>query len=291
MKFNKYLRATAMLITLVAVFFVTGKDALGQGKQNAPGQTKKENQSGENQGSQQKENKDNQGNSKKQEDQVIVGSVDDVSGNTIQVEEKKGKKQEVTIDKQTKVVGQDNKQAKLGAIKLKDIIAAIGTEEGQTATQTGKFKVKKLFVQEATASAQMKRRAVQGMIMDISGSIVTLSHQIQEALLYTIIVNDETVIKTKEASESGTLASLAVGQRIVAVGDLSETGGILAKRIHVIPGKATGIFKKQPVATPSAVITSIITATPSAAPTSSATPSTTPTSTLPEESPTPTLTL
>ena len=89
--------------------------------------------------------------------------------------------------------------------------------------------------------------------------------------------------------EGATLADLSLGLRIAAVGDLNEEGLLVAKRIHVIPGKATGIFEKQPFTAPEATGT----ATPSATPTATGS-ATTPipteiTPTVATSSPTPSL--
>ena len=53
---------------------------------------------------------------------------------------------------------------------------------------------------------------------------------------------------------NASLANLQIGQRITAVGDVNNDGSIIAKLVHVIPGKATGILKKNPLATPSATL-------------------------------------
>lgn len=267
---NNHKIATFIITVLSFVLIAAVHGAVyGQGKSNAPGQAKKESQTT------QTSQKTNKGQEKKNE--VVVGSVDKVTGNTIQMAEKKGNKQELTIDSETKVVGKDNKPVKLGAIKVKDIIALVGSPEGDAATKSGNIKVKKVFVQEASMSATMKRRAVQGVITNIAGSVLTVAHQIHRDRVYTVTVLDTTNISSKEASGSASLSLLAVGQRIVAVGDLDEQGGILAKQIHIIPGKATGIFERLPVSTPSASITPEISSTPSATPVITATVSATPT--------------
>lgn len=229
-------------------------------------------------------NKNEAGNSSKN-NLVVIGSVESVTGSTVVVEEKKGKKKtEAEVGQDTRIIGQDKKVLKIGALKLRDLIAVVSSGSGD-ATDSGKFKVKKIFVKEATAAAQLKRRAVHGVITNISSNIISLVHQIQRERTYTVVVNDLTVIKLKseEATGSASLASLAVGQRIVAVGEPSDSG-LVAKLIHVIPGKAIGIFKKYPLATPSASLA----ATPTASTTASAQPTVVPTPSSPA-SPSPAL--
>lgn len=125
-----------------------------------------------------------------------------------------------------------------------------------------------------------KRHAVQGIIIQISGSLLTIAHQIHRDRLTQVLVSDATLIKTKtkesspstslESSSSATLGVLQVGYRIVAVGDLNENGIIVARMIHIIPGKAKGIYRRFPIGTPSASLSPTVTvtssATPSAAP-------------------------
>ncbi|KKS83768.1 MAG: hypothetical protein UV59_C0032G0016 [Candidatus Gottesmanbacteria bacterium GW2011_GWA1_43_11] len=249
---------------LLALFLLVVTPLHGQGKSNqAPGQQKKEAQ-------------------KAVEQKVTIGSLDTVTENSVIIENKKNKqKTEALIDKTTKVIGANNKPVKLGTLKLKDLIALISSDSA-VATRGAKLKVKKIFVKEASSSAQLKRRAVMGVITNIQGNTLTLTHQIQRDRTYIVIVSEQTIIhqKASEASGSATLASLSVGMRIAAVGDLNEGGGIIAKRIHIIPGKATGVFNKNPLATPSA---SLI-ASPSAIATPSALPSISPSSS-PDESP------
>lgn len=218
------------------------------------------------------------------ERRVTVGNVEKVTGNTITVQEEKNKKSEVLIDKKTKLIDEKKRVLQLNQIKLKDKVAIISSESGSLASEGGQLrKAARVYVRQATSSAQLKRRAVQGVIENIEGTKITLAHQIQRERKYYLTVSSQTVIKLKGV-ENGSLSDLQVGQRIAAVGDLTETGSLLAKRIHVIPGKATGVFKKNPLATPSAILS--VSPTASATPEISVTPSVTETVT-PTESLTP----
>jgi hypothetical protein len=209
----------------------------------------------------------------------VVGNVKEVSAGSLIVEEKIGKeKHEAQVDATTKVVGQDKKIMRIRDIKPNDKVAIISTD---SATVGKKGKVVKIFVKPAStaasASGQMKRRSVQGVVANISGTTITLIHQIQQSRTYTVETDSATVIRLK-GTQAATLASIMLGQRIVAIGDVSTTGGILAKRIHVIPGLAKGVLKRisitPSVGTPSAALSPTITGivTPIASPTSSVTP-------------------
>lgn len=209
------------------------------------------------------------GQSKKEEkgQKATIGGVQQVTTSSVVVEEKKLKKKtEAIVDQNTQIVGQEKKTLKLNAIKPKDLVAIISTESA-VATPPGFLKkALKIFVKPATPSAQLKRRAVYGVITGISGQIITLAHPTQRERVYSLLANEQTVIKIKGVVDA-TFADLAVGQRIAAVGDLNESGVLVAKRIHIIPGKATGIFERYPVATPTAILTITPTTTPSASPT------------------------
>ena len=174
--------------------------------------------------------------------------------------------------------GRAIKAAKLGTVKIKEIISR--PELIKPATRGGEFRTQKILVREATASvsAQLKRRAIMGVISALSGNTITLTHQIQKDRTFTVFFDSNTLIKSKSTASSS--ATLAVGQRIIAVGSLKDAG-ILAKLIHIIPGKATGVFNR-PTASPSASpsATPVLTPTIAPSPTPTASPSATHTPTI-----------
>jgi hypothetical protein len=229
------------------------------------------------------------GNSGKSEEHksVVVGNVDSVVGNKVTVEDKKGKT-ETEVSKTTQVVHQNSGKGSTSQTIKKNDKVAIVSEDSTGSTESGKIKkAVKVFVKEATSSAQSKRQAVQGIISGINGSTITITHQIHRDRTFTVQTDSSTLIKIK-GTENGSLASLQVGQRVIVIGDTTASG-LLAKRIHVIPGKANGIFKKNPISSSSASPIATVSASPSAS--SSATPVPTPTPTptaSPEATATPT---
>lgn len=175
---------------------------------------------------------------------------------------------------QLTITAKTKKETKLGATKLKDLLLQSGTESGKVKG------LKNVKLSEASPSAQLrKRHAIQGLISEIGGNVITLVHQIQQDRVNFVLTNSQTVITGKGIDASGS-ATLTVGQRIAAVGENTDEG-LLAKRIHIIPGKATGVFNKQPDATPSSEITptATVSGSPTATPTATetATPTFTPT--------------
>ncbi|HJZ05654.1 hypothetical protein A2634_05285 [Candidatus Amesbacteria bacterium RIFCSPHIGHO2_01_FULL_48_32] len=181
-----------------------------------------------------------------------------------------------------RMISSEKLPLKIGPAKVKEILTQISSN--RPATKSGNLKVHKIQVKQATSSAQLKRKAVMGVIEEINGNTITLAHQKKTNSKYTIILTPDTIIKFKSQATSS--ASLAVGQRIAAVGEPGASG-IIARLIHIIPGKATGVFNKPtsipptttPPATPSATVapTAIPTTTPTPTPTPSPTPSPTPT--------------
>lgn len=211
------------------------------------------------------------GQAKKEEMQqkAIVGGIEQVTTNSVTVGKGKLKQNvETMVDKNTLIFNQENKLIKLNTLKQNDKAAVIATDSAEATPGGLAKKALKIFVRQATSSAalrQMKRQAVEGVITNISGNTITLTHQIKRDRVYTLLVSPQTVVKIKGVV-NGTITDLAMGQRITAVGDLNDNGMLVATRIHLIPGKATGIFQKYPISTPSASLTATPTATVSVTP-------------------------
>lgn len=223
----------------------------------------------------------NNQNDNSQKNKATIGQVENVTTDAVIVEDQKTKKQtKIVIDKDTLILDKTNKKMTTPNFKLKDKVAVIASDSGLVDKK--EIKALKVYVRQATDSAQIgqkKRHAIQGVINAINGQLITLVHQIQRERVSNIMVNAATVIKMK-GKLTASLSDLVVGQRIVAVGDLDESNLLVAKLIHIIPGKAVGIFKKQPLATPSAIIsetpTPTASTTPTIEPTIIETPTTTP---------------
>lgn len=201
------------------------------------------------------------GNDNQSSTKAVLGLVEHVRGNTLVVDDKKEGTMEAEIDKKTKFIGNGKRLLRLSNIKPKDIVAIVGSESERFATNGAKLKqALKVFVKEGSSSAQLKRRAIYGVIQAINASSITLVHPIHQERTFTLLVDDKTRIKMK-GNDHATLSDLKVGMRIAAVGELNNQGALVAKLIHVIPGLAKGIFNKHPLATPSATLTATPTAT------------------------------
>src|SRR3989344_6087731 len=97
-------------------------------------------------------NNSNQGN-------ASVGQVQEVRENKITIEEKKSnKKVESELDSNTQVIHQNKGRGNINSIKKDDLVAVVSTESGK-GNGPKLSKAVKIFVKDATASAQSKRRA------------------------------------------------------------------------------------------------------------------------------------
>lgn len=223
--------------------------------------------------------------------QAVVGNVEETTPN-LKVTGKDKKTMEIQVDKNTKIINQNKKEVKLNSLKKSDLTAIISDNE--TATNSKQLKkALKIYVRDATTSAQIqsKRKAISGVIQSVSGNLITLTHQIQTDRVYQLYVSSTTIVKIKDLP-TATIADLKAGQRIAAVGDLNEENQLTAKRIHVIPGKATGVFNKYPTSAPTATPPSgTLITTPTATPSGSLTPTIVPTVTTTPTPALPTLTI
>lgn len=214
--------------------------------------------------------------------QVTIGNVEGVEDSMVIVEEKKGKKIEALVDSTTQILGQGKKPLGINQIKPKDRVAVVSSSSANASDEGKPKKAIKIFVaQSSSSSAQSKRRAIQGLITGINGAVITIVHQVQQDRFFNLLTNAQTLVKIKGVLNA-TLSDLRPGMRVAAVGDLNEQGVLVAKRIHVIPGKAKGLTGLIPSSTPSATLSptpqATISATPSATPTLTKTP--TPTATV-----------
>lgn len=158
----------------------------------------------------------------------------------VKLKAEKSPKPEAVIDfltDQTEI----KKPTKLGTKKMLQLLSE---ESSASATLSAQFRVREMEAVAATKGAQLNRHAISGVITNLTDVIITISHQIQTERINTIYFNSSTIVNIKNVL-SATGIDLMVGMRIAAVGIPSEDG-ILASRIHVIPGKATGVFYKYP---------------------------------------------
>lgn len=214
--------------------------------------------------------KDAPGQQKKQETDINVGTVDRVSPGKVKIKTH-GKSVEVTTNKNTKIIDKPSgKVLSPGQIKKNDKIATFSSEA------TGSADLILVKSASPSASLQKKRRAVYGLVRSIDGNNIVVSHPIKDNPRYTIQVTGNTFIKIK-GLVSATIADINLNDRLTAVGNW-DGDVLVVKRIHVIPGRAIGLFEKIATesATPSATASATPSGTPSASPLESPLPSVAP---------------
>jgi hypothetical protein len=210
--------------------------------------------------------------------EVNVGRIEEVKPGKIEIKSQ-GKKIEINTATESAIIEKPSGvKLNLGQLKKNDQIAIIATPSVNLASISARLILIKSATKSATISAALKptRRAIYGLVREINGNILTVSHPIKDNPRYKVQVIGTTIIKMK-GLPSPILGDIKVGDRIAAVGDWS--GDILvAKKVHVIPGKAIGLFGRLATksATPSATASPSATATPSATPKPTATTSATP---------------
>jgi len=151
---------------------------------------------------------------------------------------------------------------KMGKEKMRELAEAnsTGVSEGTPSGQMAKkapdapsTQVYQVQVVPVSPSMVQKRRAISGIITQLNETTIVIAHPNQRERTYVLYINPATVVKSRDSIIP--TADLAVGNRVVAVGE-SVTGGLLASRVHVIPGLATGLMQRQPVTQTTPVSTS-----------------------------------
>jgi hypothetical protein len=142
---------------------------------------------------------------------------------------------------------------KIGKDDLKDILSKFASRSALLKNDKRFNKMLRIRIRESTGSGALKRRAVGGIIDSIDSGVIVISQMIHKEITYTVATDDKTAVVIKNMPDAQ-ISDLAVGMRVAAVGELTGEGNILAKRIFVIPGKATGLIEKQaPSATPTMI--------------------------------------
>lgn len=144
---------------------------------------------------------------------------------------------------------------KRGVTQLREIFTYSAT---RSATLAQDIKVRRLTMREATSPATLRRHALSGIITATGEGSITITHMTARDRSAMIYYNADTKVTTTDGEQAG-VVQFAVGMRVAAVGE-PVGDSLLAKRIHIIPGKAVGIRVNHPLATAGGSLT----ATPSA---------------------------
>lgn len=165
------------------------------------------------------------------------------------------------IKKNEDLLDMKQEQIHRGRGGLREVAENEATEDARLSKRGKKLDHVKII--EATQSAQGQRRATQGVITSLSPTTLILAHQIHRDRLTSILYSEAVIVKSKSTEASGS-ALLAIGQRVIVVGDLNSGGQLVARKIIIIPGHGFGIFKKNPISSSSATPSSTLAPSPSA---------------------------
>ncbi|OGD92366.1 hypothetical protein A2697_02670 [Candidatus Curtissbacteria bacterium RIFCSPHIGHO2_01_FULL_41_44] len=205
------------------------------------------------------------GQTKKHEVDVDVGRVNDVKPGKVEIEHK-GKKIEVKTGQGTSIIEKPSGK-KLTPFQLKkdDRIATFANPNA-----TGSANLILVKPKSATESAkpETRRRAVYGLVREINGNILVVSHPIKDNPRYNVEVVEGTIIKIK-GLEAATIGNIKAGDRVTAVGNWSGDN-LIAKKVHVIGGRAIGLLER--IATGSATPSASLSPSPFSSPEISPTP-------------------
>jgi hypothetical protein len=134
--------------------------------------------------------------------------------------------------------------SKIGVLKMKGILAHESSKSGGFAYGLA---LEKMNIRTSTSGASLSRHAIMGVITSIANGVITIAHPIQQDRVSTILYNASTVFSVKGVAHT-TALDVAEGMRIVVIG-IPSNDGLLAVRIHVVPGKTKEIIIRPPNAT------------------------------------------
>lgn len=167
----------------------------------------------------------------------FAGKIIKINQNSFTLETKR-KTIEVLTDENTKFVNSQRKEITFSDLKIGNFVIAMGYLNEEENLQAKRIVVinppKALF-----------RKAVFGKVEDISieEKIITLKNE-KNNTIYTIEANNNTKITKKidKNVKKISFSEIEIGDRIIAVGTIKQNqkNTIIAKIIHVTPGKAIG---------------------------------------------------
>ena len=179
----------------------------------------------------------------------VFGEITAISGTTLTIQTRSDEIKTVLTDSETKFlsIGKGGKkEIKLTALAVGDNIAAVGIAKDESAG-TAKFVVK-------LNKPPTNRHSIFGEVSVVDTGQIIIAHLIhKDKPTTTVKVTADTKIKIK-GKDPATLSDIKVGDKVAASGTVDDKGIITAKRLFVIPGKATGAEPKVSTksATPSA---------------------------------------
>lgn len=178
---------------------------------------------------------------------AVVGTLSEVTDSTLQITNKAGKEDMVKTTKDTlyvRAAGGKKSDVKFEDLVIGDFIVAMGYRNGNNILEA-----RRVIAYDKSPIAQ--RRAVYGIVKENTKGALVVEHP-KTKEVWTITTDKKTVItkKTDGKIQEVDIKDVQAGDRITAAGvpDPKKEKTLVARRIHVIPGRAEGLIK--PVATP-----------------------------------------
>lgn len=180
-----------------------------------------------------------------QKPMALVGTLEQIADSTLEIKNAGGKVLLASTSKDTlyyRVTDGKKKEIKFDELVIGEFIVTMGYRNGKDILDA-----KRVVVYDKKPTSN--KESAYGVVTSISKGVVTIKHP-KTGDVWTIKTNKKTVItgKVEGKMQEINIEDVKEGDRIVAVGtrDTKATQNTLdAKRVHVIPGNAQGLTKKE----------------------------------------------
>lgn len=172
---------------------------------------------------------------------ALIGKITEIQDGSLLIETKDGVKQLKLGANVTVIDARDSKNKKTldgKSLVLGDLIVALGFQNSKDVLEGRRI----LVISELPTST---RRAVYGIVEELKKDSLIIRHPKKDEM-WTIKVDSKTRFTKKSDGkvQKAEFSDVETGDRIVAVGTpTKETNTLMARLIHVIPGKAKGLIK------------------------------------------------
>lgn len=171
------------------------------------------------------------------------GNLTEVSNSTLILENPRGERRVKTDEDAKFFLGKA--EIAFEDLEIDNFIIAMGYVD-----ENGTLQAKRIISLKKPPKPAVKRHAVYGKVSDISGDekILALTHP-KKDITYEVQVTGSTRItkRVEGKMKKVNFSAIEIGDRVVAIGTKEkESETIIARILHVIPGKAKGLEKITP---------------------------------------------
>ncbi|MBI2268533.1 MAG: hypothetical protein HYU80_03800 [Candidatus Blackburnbacteria bacterium] len=179
-----------------------------------------------------------------QKPMALVGTLEQVADSTLEIKDNSGKVLLASTSKDMlyyRVTDGKKKEIKFDELVIGEFVVAMGYRNGKDVLDA-----KRVIVYDKKPT--QNKESAYGIVTNNSKGIVTIKHP-KAGDVWTIKTARKTIItgKVGEKMEEIDIEEVNEGDRIVAVGtrDAKTQDTLNATRVHVIPGNAQGLTKKE----------------------------------------------